>query len=536
MLESGLLVVTLSQIIVSKFSVLSFLKSENFVLLEYVQFLKIKTKRVKSINSKYWSAILLVASVCVEAQTNPSNSFEQWKKQSSEQFQQYVSEQDKAFSGFLKQKWVKASVATDEAKNQQPKIPTAPVAAKKRVAQPKVQSTPVKINPVKLSKKKLPSVVPVVPNNKSNSSELYFLGHKLLLPNLEIKSLIASRPDANLIANAWLAMAQTNSDQLVSTLRQTTNKLNLDDWGKAILTYQFIQHQHKLAGNSYDNRSQLALYTWYYLVKQGMNVRIAYDDTQIYLLLNSNMPLYAQKYFSFGGDKYYFVDFSGNDIPSLNKVYTYQKQHASGTSPLQIDLSKMPTLTHSDVTRTLSFSYNEQEFEIDVNYHKDYIKFLDQYPQLEVKHYFSTQLSEQTKQSVLQPLAKIIEGRSEQEALNILLRFVQKGLAYQTDDQQFNKENFMFATEALHYPYADCEDRSVLFSYLVTNLLSNKIIGVLYKGHIATAIKLETPINGASYDVNGDKFYIADPTYIGADLGDVMPGYERQSPRLITVN
>ena len=46
----------------------------------------------------------------------------------------------------------------------------------------------------------------------------------------------------------------------------------------------------------------------------------------------------------------------------------------------------------------------------------------------------------------------------------------------------------MFPEETINYPYSDCEDRSILFSYLVKNLLHLDIVGVKYNDHLATAI------------------------------------------------
>ena len=39
-----------------------------------------------------------------------------------------------------------------------------------------------------------------------------------------------------------------------------------------------------------------------------------------------------------------------------------------------------------------------------------------------------------------------------------------------------------------YYPYCDCEDRSVLYSYLVRNLLKLDVVLLDYPNHIATAV------------------------------------------------
>ena len=81
--------------------------------------------------------------------------------------------------------------------------------------------------------------------------------------------------------------------------------------------------------------------------------------------------------------------------------------------------------------------------------------------------------------------------------------------------------------ETLLYPYSDCEDRSILFSFLVNNLTGLKVVGLDYPEHIATAVKFNTPVKGDAINHNGARYVVCDPTYINADVGMTMPKYKR---------
>ncbi|MBN1542857.1 hypothetical protein JW992_11980, partial [candidate division KSB1 bacterium] len=116
---------------------------------------------------------------------------------------------------------------------------------------------------------------------------------------------------------------------------------------------------------------------------------------------------------------------------------------------------------------------------------------------------------------------------------NLLLRLVQTGFDYQTDDQQFGREKFFFPEEILHYPYSDCEDRSVFFSWLVHNLLSLDVIGLDYPGHVATAVRFDDPPPGDTVVHRGAKYTICDPTYINAEAGASMPQLKNVNPRAV---
>ena len=73
----------------------------------------------------------------------------------------------------------------------------------------------------------------------------------------------------------------------------------------------------------------------------------------------------------------------------------------------------------------------------------------------------------------------------------------------------------------MHYQASDCEDRSFLYAWLVRNLLGKKIVGLDYPGHVSTAL------------LEDGELVSADPTYIGAELGQIMPKYVNVEPTVI---
>ena len=112
----------------------------------------------------------------------------------------------------------------------------------------------------------------------------------------------------------------------------------------------------------------------------------------------------------------------------------------------------------------------------------------------------------------------------------------QTAFEYKTDDAQFGGEKYMFAAETLYYPYSDCEDRSILFSYLVHELLQLEVVGLIYPGHAATAVRFSQPISGDQVEINGARYLICDPTYINADIGTAMPQFKQSKPTVIAIH
>ena len=131
-------------------------------------------------------------------------------------------------------------------------------------------------------------------------------------------------------------------------------------------------------------------------------------------------------------------------------------------------------------------------------------------------------------------LADIMQGMTETQAVNFLLRFVQTSLQYETDEQQFGRENYLFPEETLFYPYSDCEDRAVLFAWLVSSLLKLDVVGLDYPGHVAAAVHFNEPVSGDSINYQGKRFVITDPTYIKASVGMTMPDFKKYKPTVIS--
>ena len=119
------------------------------------------------------------------------------------------------------------------------------------------------------------------------------------------------------------------------------------------------------------------------------------------------------------------------------------------------------------------------------------------------------------------------------EAANMLIDFVQTAFAYQTDGEQFGYEKPFFVDELFYYPYCDCEDRSILYSRLVRSLLNLDVVLLDYPNHIATAVCFTEQVEGDYILVNGKKYVICDPTYIGASIGMAMPQFKSVAAKVL---
>jgi hypothetical protein len=147
--------------------------------------------------------------------------------------------------------------------------------------------------------------------------------------------------------------------------------------------------------------------------------------------------------------------------------------------------------------------------------------------------YANTPLDPSIKATLYLALAKVMNGKSYPEAADILLDFVQSAFVYEYDDKVWGGDRAFFAEESLFYPYCDCEDRSILYSRLVRDLLGLDVILVYYPGHLATAVKFEEDIKGDYIQLGSDRYLVCDPTYIGAYIGQTMPEMDNNTAKVI---
>jgi hypothetical protein len=330
------------------------------------------------------------------------------------------------------------------------------------------------------------------------------------------------------IADYWTLLATQPHKKIISQLSETSKNLQLNDWGTALLFDQFAR---ELQGSNQRNQSSRQLTSWFLLVKAGFNARIAYNQ-KIFLLMPSKQPLFSTTYFTLENQRYYSVSLNEKAMKP-GKVFTYSGKHLDGQRNLDFsEPNKFFTNQHQE-KRNLSFSYNGKKFDINISYPKDMVNYFKTFPQLDLKNYFSAGMPQETAYSLLSQLKPIIEGQTETEAVNRLLRFVQTAFEYKTDDDQFRQENYLFPLETLHYPYSDCEDRAALFAWLTKSLLKLDVVIVDFPGHIATAVKFSKPAQGDSWQLNGKRYTMADPTYVNANVGMTMPQYKNKTPKLI---
>jgi len=334
------------------------------------------------------------------------------------------------------------------------------------------------------------------------------------------------------VAEGWEELERTDYELLIYQLTHKAREWGLNDWGFAQLVRQSSQY---IQPNDKNGRT---LIQWFLLSKSGYIATVGYTGQDLHLMVPSQQTLYGHTYLRGKGQKLYALDLEGEDL-DLREARVFSHKYPDASKVMDLRVTEAPRLAERATFRKVSFTYKGQSYRIPIATNSHVVEFYETYPFVDLSIYLGTPASETARRTLVDSLEKAIrnlpvtQGRSKQvEAANFLLHFVQ-AMPYQTDHEQFGRERYLFADETLYFPASDCEDRSVLYAYLVRELLDLEVVGLLYPGHAATAVYFPENVKGDWVEFQGKRYTVCDPSYIGADLGRTLPQASNQMARVV---
>lgn len=458
--------------------------------------------------------------------------FENYKQQERENFKQFVKERDRDFAAYIEQEMKNIELFKSQKQDRKPgpdKIPrfkpetqqietqTIPLM---EVKDPEISKAPppapYNIKPVI----KLPATVEPKPDVKFKTATFDFYGTKQRFHyDPEIHQNPGSSTNAEVIAAYFETLSKTDYFPLIESLIEQHNKLNLNDWA-------YLKLCESLAENIAVTDREKNLLHWFLLLKSGYKTKIAYYNDDISIMIPTKQKLFGLPFYAFNDQTYYILN------PGLSNIFTYTKDYPGADAVFDLSMPETPVLPLSLGIQMLT---NKEGENIKLVYNKNLKTLYNDFPQADINMFFQAGISPVARESLLNYFEPLFKDKSDKEKVNILLDFVQHQFAYQTDQEQFGKEKFFFPEELFMYPYADCEDRSVFFAWLVREFTSLDLIGVDYPGHIATAVHFPDQAKGHYLTWKDRTYTICDPTYIGAPVGLSMPQFERQKAAVIPV-
>ncbi len=287
------------------------------------------------------------------------------------------------------------------------------------------------------------------------------------------------------------------------------------------------------SGEFLQSENEMILLTAYLYSQSGYKMRLGIDDKGVVLLFGTKHQIYGLPYFDLDGDYYYPLNGGSENMQIADFAFPNEKN-------MSLMVAEEPEFARAQSeTRKLTAEGYKTVASCSVN--TNLVDFFASFPSSQLDDnpltrwaiYANTPLDSTIKEMLYPSLAATMDGKSYPEAADILLDFVQTAFVYEYDDKVWGGDRAFFAEESLYYPYCDCEDRSILFSRLVRDLLGLDVILVYYPGHLATAVRFEEPLNGDYIQLGNDRYLVCDPTYIGACIGMTMPDMDNNAAKVI---
>lgn len=412
---------------------------------------------------------------------------------------------------------------------------TKPVAKPNRVVEPEASQPEAKQPDVKQPERQLPEpeLVPKQPSSrpKTDNSPLFaggagrskinFGGRDFYVSNAMNRTCKLNGVTENAIADAYEGLCSTNYTALLNDCDQIRKALSLNEWGYFTLLRQVSDAYCSTADESVVMQ-QFLLNEKGYKAKMGRKS----TDNKLLLFVVPDCQIYAKTYVVLNGQKYYSMD-----GVQRCQFYMCQKDSPKARNLLKMELNGIPSFDGPAVTSTHQAQGSAAKATVSVP--KALADFYKGYPQCDYNVYFNAPVNQDVEYALLSSLAPFVKGKSEKDAANLLINYVQTAFSYKTDDDQFGYEKPFFVEELFYYPYSDCEDRSILFSYLVRKLTGLEVVLLSYPEHMATAVCFNEDVTGDYVMAGGKKYVVCDPTYIGAPIGLAMPQFKNVAAKVM---
>ena len=458
--------------------------------------------------------------------------YDAFKKQSMDSYSDFRGECNRRYSEFLRGAWEWFQIAPAFERPKEENV--VPPVIYEEDNNEKEEETVIIEDVIEPDPQVVPQPQPVSPISPEPISEIKrksidYFGTKVSIATPE--SLVyLSDISGKALSDAWDKLSDGRYDQALYDCLQIRDQLVLCDWAYLCLLVHY-------ASSCYEERykNEVIFLTSFMYCQSGYDMRIAHSEKEeLCMLYSSTHKIAGIPYLEIDGNTYYLL---GN--PEGERLATITESF-EGSSPLSLWFPQAMKL-ENDLSEARVLKGTLFNSSISTRVNKNLISFYDCYPtsicgddiMTRWAMYAEKQVDDNLIKGLYPQIRKALPQGSTANKLNYILNFVQTAFVYEFDDKVWGYDRAFFPEETLFYPYSDCEDRAILFSRMVKDILGLEVLLVYYPGHLATAVHLDEVVNGDCLVLDGRRYMICDPTYVGAPIGHTMPGMDNNAAQVI---
>ena len=473
-------------------------------------------------------------------------AYDEFRNQAQQEYEDFRKKANEEYAEFMRKTWENHKTLPAKPKPIEKDVP--PVVIKDEEKKRPIEDTPVIIEEEIDIPAPTPQPKPISPikEKEGESDRLAFAlyGTKMsvrLVPSQKIK---LAKLDINEIAKTWDVLSSDDYNNVIRDCLELRIKHQLCDWA-------YLRMIDKLSSSFLgEGTNEAELFKAFLYCQSGYQMRLAMANNHLYMLYASQHFMFEKPCWQIDNIFYYADNCNAEQIQICEASFPHE-QAMSLYIPNEQILDQIKS-----ANRTLK-SEDVDWLSVEVSEDENVIKFCNDYPTSCIGDdfmtrwaiYANTPLNNSTKEQLYPQFLSFFEAikNSFEEdgtdmrnyvpaCVDLICHWIQTAFVYEYDDKVWGGDRAFFADETLYYPYCDCEDRSILLTRMVRDLLGLKCALVYYPGHLATAIAIGEDVKGDFIRINGTKFLVCDPTYIGAPIGMTMPGMDNQSAKVIVLN
>ena len=466
-----------------------------------------------------------------QSKNSSGDFFDDFVSQLDEEFNSFREKLNQEYAAFMENPWKEHNIKKAFERPIEKDI--TPVRYDKQKDEQQNREIKVEIIPIKQDVKSHPKPVEPIKENEETAQYITFdyYGTPLKVRWEKANEFKLTGSNEKAFAKAYRVLTSETYNNLLFDCLSLRKKYLLCDWAY----YKMLE---KMAEEVCGKDTNEAVFLQGFLYHQsGYMMRFAFEpeNKKLHLLTRVKGTLFDCNYTQING-KYFFL-FDGSKAKNLKIC----DQSYPGEQEMNLSIDALPKLAVklSSNRNIKSMSYS---VEAQTNINENLISFFNEYPSsyndnnfmTRWAYYANTPVSPELREGLYPQLKSKITNAGKLLAANMLLNWVQMGLTYEYDDKVWGHDRAFFAEESLYYPFSDCEDRSILYSHLVRDLLGLDVVLVYYPNHLATAVCFENEeAKGDFIMVGSRKFTVADPTYFNAPIGRTPSSLDNSTAKVI---
>lgn len=322
-------------------------------------------------------------------------------------------------------------------------------------------------------------------------------------------------PDKSALEQRIRAWDAEDMETLASAIKESARAMFLDDVATGRLIYACAQQL-------YGDGADAVLFEWLLLRHATYDAVLGYGGT-LKVYVQFAFLTEGTQFVLFMGKKYTLPQGEPDPATGKETIFVSALEPAAPRNASFWNLYRLPQLGKSRRLRKCTFSFESKNYKLFIPWMDDVVEYLNDLPVIALGPlFYQTPMNPRARLLIQDSLTIWTQGFSQQKKLDFILAFLQESFPYRRDRDYLNYDRHNFSEQTLAAPYADCEDKAILYAQLVRDVLGLSAILVYNSAleHVAVGIAWKEPGAGTTVQFQNQRYLICEPANYGYRSGE----------------